>query len=274
MRTLLPEELAEFAEVYGLTAAVAQRDYVAVRVAHAIASDAAVGEVIAIKGGFALRYGYGSPRTSKDIDGTIGTRHAALDPKRLQRVVRNQCSDLHLTFDPRNPEIGVDTLDFGRLDYVGPFGAGVLTLEMSYREDLLSPPRRLEIDAFGVPLFNIRALSIEEMIAEKWRCLVQRSPRRPGDPYDLWYLWEDFSRRPPRSADDQIDASQVRALVPRKVDLHDPWSVILQAIDQYEFVWLSAIGRDLPADAPSFGQVRKSVLDAARAWTPWAEARL
>lgn len=269
MRSLLPEELAEYAEVYDLSAAVAQRDYVAVRVAHAIASDAAIGEVIAIKGGFALRYGYGSARTSKDIDGTIGTRHAALDPKRLQRVVRNQCADLQVSFDPKNPEIGVDTLDFGRLNYVGPFGEGVLSLEMSYREDLLCPPRRLEIDAFRVPLFSIRAMSIEEMIAEKWRCLVQRSPRRPGDLYDLWFLWEDFSRRPPRNADDLIDASEVRALVPQKVDLHDPRSILLRALDQYEPVWPAALGRDVPADAPTFGQVRKSVIEAARTWTPW-----
>jgi hypothetical protein len=39
MRSLLPEELAEYAAKYGLTPDVAQRDYVAIRVAHAIASD-------------------------------------------------------------------------------------------------------------------------------------------------------------------------------------------------------------------------------------------
>lgn len=269
MRPLQPEELAEFADGYGLSPDLAQRDYVAVRVAHAIASDASVGEAIAIKGGFALSYGYGSPRASKDIDGTIGTHHGDLDPKRLQRVVRNQCSDLQVSFETKNPEIGVDTLDFGPLNYVGPFGQGVLSLELSYREDLLTPARRLTIDAFGVPVFDIRALSIAEMIAEKWRCLIQRSPRRPGDPFDLWFLWEDFSRRKPRSADDIIDPAEVRALVPQKITLHDPGPALARAIDQYESVWAAAIGKDLPASAPAFGQVRKSVLEAARIWTPW-----
>ena len=61
MRTLSAEELLEHAEQYGLKDGLAQRDYVAVRVAHAIASDPSVASVIAIKGGFALRYGYGSP---------------------------------------------------------------------------------------------------------------------------------------------------------------------------------------------------------------------
>lgn len=268
MRTLLPEELAEYAETYGITADIAQRDYVAVRVAHAISSDAAVGAAVALKGGFVLRYGYGSARTSKDIDGTIGTRHSALDPKRLQRIVRGQCSDLALKFDPRDPEVGVDSLDFGNLEYTGPLGPGFLTLEMSYREDLLVAPRRLEIGAFGVPTFTVRALAIDEMVAEKWRCLVQRSPRRPGDPYDLWFLWSDFRHRP-RTADDIIDSSAVRDLVPRKVTLHDGHASLVDALSAYRPVWPAAIGDSLPADGPGFGEVETAVMEAARDWTPW-----
>ena len=269
MQGLLPEELSDYATEYGLSDAVAQRDYVAIRVAHAIASDAGVGGVLAVKGGFGLRYGYGSRRTSKDIDGTIGTRHSALDPKRLQRVVRNQCADLQITFDPKNPEIGVDTLDFGNVEYVGPVGPGVLTLEMSYREDLILPARSLDIEAIGVPKFAIRALAIDEMIAEKWRCLVQRSPRRPGDPYDLWYLWTDSSKREPRGADDIIDGDAIKRLVPQKVTLHNPRDVLQTAVDQYKPVWPGAVGHVLPSDAPSFDEVRKAIVDASRAWTPW-----
>ncbi len=269
MRTLSAEELLEYAEQYGLKDGLAQRDYVAVRVAHAIASDPSVASVIAIKGGFALRYGYGSPRTSKDIDGTIGTKHGALDPKRLQRVVRGQCADLGITFDPKDPQIGVDSLDFGNIVYVGPIGRGSLTLEMSYREDLILPPRRLTIDAFGVPKFEIRALAIDEMIAEKWRCLVQRSPRKPGDPYDLWFLWADFRNRKPRSADDLIDGAMVKKLIPQKVVLHDGGVTLIKMLDQYRSAWPAAIGQTVPSDAPPFDDVRRAVLQAAKAWTPW-----
>ena len=269
MRSLLPEELAEYAAKYGLTPDVAQRDYVAIRVAHAIASDPGVGEQIALKGGFVLRYGYGSIRTSKDIDGTIGTKHAALDPKRLQRVVRGQCTDLNIRFDPKDPEIGVDSLDFGNVAYVGPVGPGFLTLEMSYREDLILKPRRLDIEAFGVPKFDVRAMAIDEMIAEKWRCLVQRSPRRPGDPYDLWFLWSDFRTREPRTNDDIVDDDVVKGLVPKKVELHDGRATMTRALKQYEPVWAAAIGDVLPDNAPGFGEVERAVLEASRVWTPW-----
>ena len=268
MRTLLPEELTEYADGYGIGADIAQRDYVAVRVAHAIATDPAIGDAVALKGGFVLRHGYGSGRTSKDIDGTIGTRHATLDPRRLQRTVRGQCADLGLRFDPRDPDVGVDSLDFGNLEYTGPFGPGFLTLEMSFREDLMLSPRRLAIDAFGVPVFSVRALAIEEMIAEKWRCLVQRSPRRPGDLYDLWFYW-DILRRAPRTADDAIDAAAVRRLVPRKVDLHDGRAEIVAAMQAYAPVWANAVGDILPADAPRFEEVEQAVLQAIRDWTPW-----
>lgn len=269
MRSLGPEELTEYAIEYGLTAAIAERDYVAVRVAHAIASDPAVGDQIAIKGGFALRYGYGSPRTSKDIDGTIGTKHAALDPKVLQRVVRNQCRDLSLNFELKTPAMTADTLDFGNIGYVGPLSSGFLTLEMSYREDLILKPRMLEIDSFGVPKFAIRAMAVDEMIAEKWRCLVQRSPRKPGDPYDLWFLWTDFRLRRPRTADDIIDAAMVKSLVPKKVTVHGGHATMIQMLDLYAQTWASAIGDTVPEDAPGFAELRAAVVEAARAWTPW-----
>ncbi|MGD0019270.1 MAG: nucleotidyl transferase AbiEii/AbiGii toxin family protein [Candidatus Limnocylindrales bacterium] len=269
MRPLSPEELNDFATTYGLSAAVAQRDYVAVRVARAIASDRVVAEEISLKGGFALRYGYGSPRTSKDIDGTIGTKHDAVDPKRIQRLVRGQCSDLQVRFDPRDPTLGVDSLDFGNIGYVRPLGGGFLTLEMSYRGDLILPPRHLLIDAFGVAPFRVRALAVDEMIAEKWRCLVQRSPRKPGDPYDLWFLWERFRKTEPRSADDSIDDAQVRRLVPLKVDLRGGSAAMIAAVDQYRRVWPAAIGDTLPTDAPSYQEVRAAILEAAGAWAPW-----
>ncbi len=158
MQTLSAEELNDYADEYGLDAALAQRDYVAVRIAHAIASDPAVGGVIAVN----------------------------------------------------------------------------------------------------------------EMIAEKWRCLVQRSPKRPGDPYDLWFLWTDFAKRKPRTHDDVTDGAEVRRLVPQKVEIHDGWAVLVERLDQYKPVWAAAIGKTLPLGAPPFPEVRKAVLEAARAWTPWA----
>ena len=267
MRTLSPEDLREWADRYKLNPALAQRDYVAVRVAHAIASDPGVASELAMKGGFVLRFGYGSPRTSKDIDGTVGTRHSALDPARLQRIVRSQCTDLDVKMG--KPTQGSDTLDFGNVAYVGPLGRGFLTIEMSFREDLLLPARSLTIDAFGVPAFSVRALAVDEMIAEKWRCLVQRSPRKPGDPFDLWYLWTVFRHEKPRSADDIIDPSEVVALVPKKVDYRQGLAGMRQALAQYKAVWPAALGDALPVDAPGFREVEAAVLAAAREWTPW-----
>jgi predicted nucleotidyltransferase component of viral defense system len=266
---LSAEELAEYATQYGLSALDAQRDYVAIRVAHAMTSDAEVGERFALKGGFILRYGYGSPRTSKDIDATIGTQHDRLDPGRLQRSVRGECADLSLTFDPRTPRRGVDTLDFGNVNYAGPLGRGFLTIEMSYREDLILPPRRVLIDSFGVPPFRVRALAIDEMIAEKWRCLVQRSPRRPGDLYDLWYLWCDVRERAPASPEDVISPGAIRNLVPRKVDWPEGAAGLVSAVDRYQPTWASAVGDTLPGNSPSFAEARAAVLEAGRAWTPW-----
>ena len=266
MRTLTPEELTDYAERYGLTAPLAQRDYVAVRVAHAIASDDTVMNSLAMKGGFVLRFGYGSPRTSKDLDGTIGTRHSNVDPVRVQRLVRNQCQDISLRMGAFTT--GVDSLDFGDISYSGPLGNGHLSLEMSFREDLVLPARALTIDAFGVAPFKVRAIALNEMIAEKWRCLVERRTK-PGDPYDLWYLWSEVRTRKPMTADDLVDPAEVRRLVPRKTSFAGGLAGVGAALENYRRGWPAAIGDPLPTNAPKFSEVEAAVLEAARAWTPW-----
>lgn len=140
-----------------------------------------------------------------------GTRKENLEPGRLQRIVRNGCDDLGLTFNPKSATMGVDSLDFGTIEYAGPAGRGVLALELSLREDWILDREQLVIEAYGIPRFSVQAMALAEMVAEKWRCLIQRSPRRPGDPYDLWLLWS-VVRTGARGA--ELDPRVIRELVP------------------------------------------------------------
>jgi hypothetical protein len=271
MRTLTPEELQDFAEAYGVAVDLAQRDYVACRVAQAIASDPTVADAIAFKGGFVLRMAHASPRTSKDIDGTLGTRKENLEPPRLQRLVRNGCQDLSVRFTPRMATMGTDSLDFGEIAYHGPTGPGILALELSLREDWIMPRSRLAVDAYAIPAFAVWSMALTEIVAEKWRCLVQRSPRRPGDPYDLWFLWTVARPRAMAGSGEELDPETVRMLVPRKVALGKAEAprVYRAALQGYQRSWEGARGDAIPADAPRFEEVAQAVEAAAREWTPW-----
>ena len=271
MRTLTPEELQEYANQYQVSVDLAQRDYVACRVAHAICSDDSVAKGLVFKGGFVLRLGHGSPRTSKDIDGTIGTKKQAVDPDRLQRVVRSGCRDLWLRFSLARVE-GSDSLDFGILDYAGPLGPGKLALEFSLREDLLLPRGELVIDAFDIPAFKAPVMALPEMVAEKWRCLIQRAPRRPGDPYDLWFLWTDVRHRTQVSPEDELRPDVIKWAVPKKITLDraEARTAVADALAQYRPAWRSHFGVDLPDGSPSFEEIANAVQEAARAWTPWS----
>ncbi len=271
MRALTPEELQDFAETYGIAIDLAQRDYVACRVAHAIASDQTVADTIAFKGGFVLRIGHASPRASKDINGTLGTKKQNLEPARLQRIVRNGCHDLEIRFTPRTAIAGTDSLDFGEIGYQGPVGAGRLALELSLREDWIMPRRRLSIDAYGIPPFEVCSMALPEIVAEKWRCLVQRSPRRPGDPYDLWFLWTVVRGRTEAPPEDAVVPDRIRRLVPQKVTLGRKESarVLREALAGYRPGWEGARGDAIPADSPRFDEVAGAVEMAAREWTTW-----
>lgn len=271
MRALTAEELQDLAETYGIAIDLAQRDYVACRVAHAIASDTTIADTIAFKGGFVLRIGHASPRASKDIDGTLGTKKQNLEPARLQRTVRNGCHDLGIRFTPRTAIAGADSLDFGEIRYRGPVGAGRLALELSLREDWIMPRRRLRIDAYGIPPFEVWSMALPEIVAEKWRCLVQRSPRRPGDPYDLWFLWSVVRDRTEAAPEDALVPDTIRRLVPQKVALGRTESarVFREALAGYRPGWEGARGDAIPTDSPRFDDVAEAIEVAARAWTTW-----
>jgi hypothetical protein len=268
VRLLTPEELDAFSAEYDLPPAIAERDYVACRVAHAITEDAEMHDAVAFKGGFILRNGYGSERTSKDIDTTIGRRMESLDPERLRRIIRGRCSDLAIRFPRTKPVRGVDSLDLGAFYYAGPFGGGKLVLEMSRREDWIEPLVDLTIDRFGIPAFQIACLAPEELIAEKWRCLIQRAPRRFGDPYDLWFLWTVVNERGLGPTWSGIRPDLVRELVPQKVK-GGTTSSMLQALESYRTGWARAKGNVIPETAPDFGTVARAVQEAAAKWTPW-----
>ncbi len=271
MRTLTSEELQDFAEAYGIAIDLAQRDYVACRVAHAIASDQTVADTIAFKGGFVLRIGHASPRASKDIDGTLGTKKQKLEPARLQRTVRNGCRDIGIRFTPRIAIAGADSLDFGEIGYQGPVGAGRLALELSLREDWIMPRRRLPINEYGIPPFEVWSMALPEIVAEKWRCLVQRSPRRPGDPYDLWFLWTVVRGRTEAAPEDALVPDTIRRLVRRKVALGRTGSarVLREALASYRPGGEGARGDAIPAASPRFDEVAEAVEAAAREWTTW-----
>jgi len=271
MHILEPEELQRYAEEYGMPLPDAERDYVACCIASAIGMDEDVWKAIAFKGGFVLRYGYNSSRASKDIDATVGRKTESLSVEALQKIIKRKCAELRIRFATPEEPIKRDSIDLGPIGFTGPVGTnGVLLFELSRREDPIRPLVEVEIARFGLEPFLIQALSVEEMIAEKWRCLIERSPRRPSDLYDLWYYWTVLDKLPVSEAWVGIVASDVRELVPQKIPQKVTIPRMVEAIESNRSGWEPSRKVVIPVDAPQFDEVKQAITEAAREWTPWA----
>jgi predicted nucleotidyltransferase component of viral defense system len=130
---------------------------------------------LCLKGGFVLRHVHGHQRFSRDIDATR-TRPAKhkLDAESVAQEIFRASGTL-MTFKPAPPETdSARTLDFNRIAFSGPLAEGLVSVEISYREDVHDP----QIETVGPPYYDpfpITVLSLDEIIAEKLRALCQRT---------------------------------------------------------------------------------------------------
>jgi predicted nucleotidyltransferase component of viral defense system len=130
---------------------------------------------LCFKGGFVLRHVHGHQRFSRDIDATRTKppKHK-LDAESIAHEI-SRASGTLMTFKPAPPETdSARSLDFNRIAFSGPFAEGLVSVEISYREDVHDP----QVEWIGPPYFEpfpITVLSLDEIIAEKLRTLCQRT---------------------------------------------------------------------------------------------------
>lgn len=243
-------ELRDLIDSLGRDADLVERDFALVTIAAGLARE--YGTALCFKGGFVLRHVYGHERFSKDIDATrINPPKSKLDSIEVAQTIKMAGIKNLLTLNPGTPATDSgNSLDFDTVQYAGPLGRGQVSVELSYREDIVEPP---DIVTIGEPYyepFEVPVLQLDELVAEKLRALAQRV--RPTDLSDTAMILE-------REA---IDCGRVPRLAAKKFDLvkqGDHRQRIEDNIAEMAAEYDAAV-RAVAPDAPSFHDASRLVL--------------
>lgn len=176
-------ELADLAEESGRDPGLVERDFALMMIAAGLVSE--YGDALCFKGGFVLRHVFGHERFSKDIDATrINPPKGKLDSAHVAETIRNAGMRNLLSLRPGVPATDSGrSLDFADIRYMGRLGSGQVSVEVSYREEVLMAPDMVAVGPPYFEPFEIPVMALEEIVAEKLRALAQR--QRPTDLADV-----------------------------------------------------------------------------------------
>jgi predicted nucleotidyltransferase component of viral defense system len=207
---------------------------------------------LCFKGGFVLRHVYGHERFSKDLDATrINPPKNKLDADEVAATIRAASVRNLLSLNPHAPATDSGrSLDFDKITYEGPIRRGNISVEVSYREDVIEEP---DIVAIGPPYYDpflIPAMRLNEIVAEKLRALAQR--QRPTDLADQAMLLLGHD----------IDEKRIRALTAAKfklVSATNNYARIERNIEEMRGSYNAAVAAVAPG-APAYDLAAVTVL--------------
>lgn len=162
---------------------------------------------VALKGGILMAGELHSPRSSADIDATTGLMQR-LEADQVIGDLRRAGRAFNVRPDGEERTPGGLIVHF-RFDSLTD--AGTAKLEVSVREDLVFAVRDafFDVSAMGLAPFEVHAVAQVELVAEKFRTVVQRA--QPRDLFDLrFYLVESGWH---------LDAGDLRKAVDAKLAL-------------------------------------------------------
>jgi len=253
LTVLTRHAIARRADTDGVDAAVVERDYV---LAHIVAQlyrlKLADGGRLVFKGGTALRFVHlGAYRYSADLDFTLIDGSAVAAAAAMVEVLGAARQHAEL------PMLELAEGNSPLIEYVGPLAAGRprrIKVDFSDSEVVESVERRTMMPDVWPDLpqsvpFDVYA--IEEIAAEKVRCIIQRVQCR--DLYDIFRLVDDAG----------VSLTDVRPCFERKAEAKgiDPASFddrFQDRLDRYRRRWDTEMSEHI-ADPPRFDDVVRVV---------------
>ncbi|MDG6908355.1 MAG: nucleotidyl transferase AbiEii/AbiGii toxin family protein [Nitrososphaerota archaeon] len=196
------QELRRAARERGLALDLVEKDYALGWLLYGIASSS-ISSRIAFKGGTALSKVYfpGDWRLSEDLDFTLlddGELSTLIDglSDEVSRNVR-EASDISVVMK-KTPFNNPNYLQ-SRIQYSGPISKNTVKIEVS-RERFVGPVVKKSVPRmFDYPAFEVRVYSLDNILAEKIRTLLERG--KVKDYYDVWKILkaEKFESRQVKS---------------------------------------------------------------------------
>lgn len=159
---------------------------------------------VALKGGILMAGELHSPRSSADIDATTGHMQR-LEVDSVIADLRRAGRAFNVRPDGEPEQTSGGLIVHFRFDSLTD--GGPAKLEVSVREDLVFAVRNafFDVSALGLTPFEVHAVAQVELVAEKFRTVVQRA--QPRDLFDLrFYLVESGWHLDPGELRSAIDA--------------------------------------------------------------------
>jgi predicted nucleotidyltransferase component of viral defense system len=180
-------ELTRIAEMKHLTTSNAEKDYLLEFLLYSLSDDR---RSLVFKGGTALYKFYNLNRFSEDLDfDAIGKRFDT--DKIIKKIIRNlELAEMQRALTEKIEYSNETNIRFA---IRGPLYDGSknsmsrVTINVSKRERPISSLNKFLVATYPeIPSFELSVLDVEEIAAEKIRCIITRE--KPRDIYDLWFL--------------------------------------------------------------------------------------
>jgi len=213
---ILKREIEQIAEQKKLAKATIDKDWVLGHFVDAIFSIPECKRDLVFKGGTCLKKcWFNEYRFSEDLDFTSTNQDFVLDKKLLNKIISlvNERTEIPLHVQ-KLEQLRFNDKSTGFAAIVKFWGANhprnttppppqrwltSIKIEIILYEQMVFPPvtrlihhgysdRLSELATTGIPCY-----SIQEVLAEKFRALIQRSYTAPRDFYDIWYLSQNVS---------------------------------------------------------------------------------
>lgn len=258
-------EIQKLASGLGVLDTQIEKDYVIGWILKGISQNNYLSEHLVFKGGTVLKkVWFDDYRFSEDMDFTFqGDEWSTTN---LENELKAMCAwvyeESRIELNIKNAE-GSDTQYRCYIAYKGPLGGEKdIKCDISTDEHIAHPVEQKKLldnysDQDGS--FSVNAYSLEESLAEKLRCVIQRTI--PRDIYDIWYLTEKAG----------IDIQDVTFGFKDKTEHkdHDPLSImdVLQAKERkYKASWENSLKHQVK-NLPEFDQVWREVNRQVRQMT-------
>lgn len=278
---ILKREIERIAEIKRVAKATIDKDWVLGHFVDAIFSFPECRENLVFKGGTCLKKCYfGNYRFSEDLDFTSAKSDFVLNKNLLSRVVSlvRERTEIPLHIQKleqlrfNNELTGFEAIikfwgaDHPRNQAPTPVWRWLtsIKIEIIVYEQMVFPAEirpvqheysdKLSDETIkGIPCY-----SIQEVLAEKLRALIQRSYTAPRDFYDIWFL----SRNVPNLDWDAIKEAFLRKMMYQNIEFTGIDQMINEENDkQLKAAWNNSLAHQISNDNfPDFGLVRDEIM--------------
>ena len=248
-------ELTRIAEIKHLTVRNTEKDYLLELLLHILSDDR---RSLIFKGGIALYKFYNLNRFSEDLDfDFVGKRFDTV--KMIKKIIRHlELIGMQRTIFEKTEhgnEINIRFAIRGPLYDENKNSMSRVTINISKRERPLSHLEKLLVTAYPeIPSFELSVLDVEEIAAEKIRCIFTRE--KPRDIYDLWFL----SRK-----NITIDISVVNKKL-KIYRLTFNQKNFLKKVNEKRNMWRRDLQDLIIGTLPDFNKIRNEIENWCKSW--------